>query len=206
MNVKYQLTHYNIEKKTRLEFMSLLNTILQSQGGAVVEQLAKQFGLNGQQANTVLQQLIPAISGGLRHNVNNGGLESLINALQNSNHGRYLDNTDDLANVNTMLDGNGILGHLFGSKEVSREVAGRASSKTGLDTTLLKKMLPIAASLAMAALSKQSAKGGPLDMLRGNTRSNQSGLEAMLTSFLDADGDGSMVDDLLGKVLSGAGA
>ncbi len=183
--------------------MSLLNTILQSQGGAVVEQLAKQFGLNGQQANVVLQQLIPALSGGLKHNVNNGGLDSLINALQNSNHSRYLDNTDDLANVSTMLDGNGILSHLFGNKEVSREVAGRASSKTGLDSTLLKKMLPIAASLAMAALSKQSAKGGPLDMLRGSyAQPEKSGLEAMLTSFLDADGDGSMVDDLLGKVLS----
>jgi len=194
-------------KKPRHYIMSLLNTILQAQGGAVVGQLAKQFGLNGQQANTVLQQLIPALSGGLKHNVNNGGLDALLGAIQNGNHDRYLNNLDDLANPSSMLDGNGILGHVFGNKEVSREVAGRASSNTGLDTGLLKKMLPIVATLAMSALNKQSgSSSSPLNALLGGTQSNKSGLESMLTAFLDADGDGSMVDDLLGKVLSGAGA
>lgn len=185
--------------------MSLLNTILQAQGGAVIKQLAKQFGINGEQANTVLQQLIPAVAGGLKHNVNNGGIEALLGALQNGNHNHYLDNMDDLANPSSMLDGNGILGHLFGSKEVSREVAGRASSNTGLDSGLLKKMLPIVATLAMSALNKQSSNAAsPLGALLGGGQSNKSGLESMLTAFLDADGDGSMVDDLLGKVLSSA--
>jgi hypothetical protein len=32
-----------------------------------------------------------------------------------------------------------------------------------------------------------------------NQLSNQFGLEGILTSFLDQDGDGSVVDDLMGK-------
>ena len=42
--------------------MSLLKTILESQGGAVAGQLAKQFGLDANQASSVLGQLVPALS------------------------------------------------------------------------------------------------------------------------------------------------
>ncbi len=181
--------------------MSLLKTILEAQGGASVGQLAKQFGLDSSQTNSALAQLIPALAGGLKNNVNQGGLGSLISALNKGNHQQYLDNPSQLANQETALDGNAILGHLFGSKEVSREVAGRASNSTGIDSSLLKKMLPIVATMVMGGLSKQSSAGGNLAQLLGGSQNQSSGIEGLLTSFLDEDGDGSMVDDLLGKFL-----
>jgi len=46
----------------------------------------------------------------------------------------------------TVQDGNGILGHIFGSKDVSREVAARASAQSGVGADVLKKLLPIGAS------------------------------------------------------------
>ncbi len=39
-------------------------------------------------------------------------------------------------------DGNNILGHILGSKDVSRAVADRASANTGIDSGMLKQMLP----------------------------------------------------------------
>lgn len=55
--------------------------------------------------------------------------------------------------------GNEILGHIFGSKETSREVASEASQQSGVDTSVLKKLLPIVAgAVAMHYMTKR--KGG----------------------------------------------
>ena len=183
--------------------MSLLKTILESQGGAVAGQLAKQFGLDANQASSVLGQLVPALSAGVKKNVaQQNGLDGLLNALSKGNHQRYLDDTSQLGQQATVDDGNKILGHLFGTKEVSREVASRASQQTGLSSDLLKKMLPVVATMVMGGLSKQSnsGSGGALAGLLGGGGQQSSG-QSLLTSFLDSDGDGSVADDLLGMLM-----
>ena len=60
---------------------------------------------------------------------------------------------------------------------------------------MLKKMLPVVAAMAMGALSKQRS-GGNVQTL--NNAPAQEGLMGMLGQFLDADKDGSVVDDVLG--------
>ena len=39
--------------------------------------------------------------------------------------------------------GNDILGQIFGNKDVSRNVAGHAAEQTGIDSSLLRRMLPL---------------------------------------------------------------
>ena len=185
--------------------MDLLRTILEAQGGNTVNQLANQFGLDSNQANSALAQLIPMLAGGVKKNVQKGGLDSLISALNACNHSQYTDDPSQLENLSTISDGNAILGHLLGSKDVSRQVAGHAAQDTGIDSSILKKMLPVIATMVMGGMSKQSGAGGVLGSLLGTGQSRQasqsSGLESMLTSFLDKDGDGSVIDDLMGKFL-----
>jgi hypothetical protein len=61
---------------------------------------------------------------------------------------------------------------------------------------LLKKMLPVVATLAMGALSKNTAQKG---IQRTSAAAMPGGdLMSMLGPMLDADGDGSIADDLLG--------
>lgn len=184
--------------------MNLLETILKAQNGGAVSQLASQFGLDQGQTNSALSQLIPALASGMKNNVNQqGGLDSLLSALNSGKHDRYLDDASNLGQESTVAEGNAILGHLLGSKQVSREVASRASSNTGIDSGILKKMLPIVATMVMGGMSKQSGAGGILSSLLGGGQQarQSSGLEGMLTSFLDQDGDGSIADDLLSKFL-----
>jgi len=182
--------------------MDLLRTILEAQDGNTVKQLANQFGLDGNQTNSALAQLIPMLAGGVKKNVQKGGLDSLISALNTGKHSQYLDDPSQLENSSTLSDGNAILGHLLGSKQVSRQVAGNAAQNTGIDSSILKKMLPIVATLVMGGMGKQSGAGGVLSALLGGSQSRQSsGMESMLTSFLDQDGDGSIVDDLMSKFL-----
>jgi len=172
--------------------MNILETVLKAAGGQAVSAIAKNFGINGSQATDVIGQLIPALSRGMQKNTqSSGGLDGLIGALTGGNHGNYMDNPGDLLQSNNINDGDKILGHLFGDKQVSRDVASRASNNTGVDSSIIKKMLPVIASLAMGAMSKKSAQFGI-------NSPQSSGVTDLLGSFLDSDGDGSIADDLLG--------
>jgi hypothetical protein len=168
--------------------VDLLNMLTQAGGGTAVGQLARQFGLSEDQAQSALGALAPALAKGFQRNMaSEGGLESLLGALAGGQHQRYLDDSDSLGAPETAQDGNGILGHIFGSKDVSRSVAARAAEQTGIGGDVLKKMLPVVAAMAMGALSNRNAAG-----VGGE------GLLGMLTQGLDADGDGSVLDDVMG--------
>jgi len=185
--------------------MNPLEMILGAAGGGVLNQVAGQFGLNQNQAQSAIGALLPALMGGVQRNVQQeGGLESLLGALTGGNHSQYLDDPSSLAGGGTVTDGNAILGHLLGSKDVSRSVAAQAAAQTGLDTGLLKQMLPIVASLAMGALSKQNSQQNLSGVMQ---QQGAGGVMGMLGSFLDQNNDGSVVDDLLkgvaGKLFGG---
>jgi hypothetical protein len=176
--------------------MGILDSILAAGGGDSIKELAKNFGLSEGDATKAIGQLAPSISKGLRNNISSSnGLESLINAVNSGQHQRYVDNPAELTRAETVTDGNNILGHIFGSKDVSRNVAQSAAEKTGIDSGILKKMLPMVAAMTMGSLSKNSAASGLTNQISGNASSG--GLSSMLTQFLDADNDGNVADDLL---------
>src|SRR5574339_418908 len=100
--------------------MNLLETILESRGGAL-GQITKQLGLSESQARSAVGALTPALSRGIENNVAQpGGLESLLQALSSGNHQRYVDEPETLGSEESIADGNAILGHILGSKDVSR--------------------------------------------------------------------------------------
>jgi len=219
-----------------MDAMNLLEMLMSGQNGASVEKAGSMLGMNTQQSQSAIAALLPAISSALKQNTSSPqGLAGLLGALQNGNHSQYLDNPATLERPETVSDGNAILGHLFGTKDVSRAVAGRASEQTGISTDMLKKFLPIVAAMAMGSLSKQtntnssmksalaglamkqlmggqqsSGLGGMLGgLLGGNKRAaaqqqqtHQQGM-GILGKMLDADGDGSVMDDILGMAMKG---
>ena len=141
--------------------------------------------------------LIPALTKGIgQEAASTTGLNDLIGALGRGNHRQYIDDPASLGQEGAVLEGNGILGHIFGSKEVSREVASRAAEDSGVDSGILKKMLPLLASAAMGALSKNGF--GDTAAVQQVEGAQDSGIGGLLTSFLDADKDGSAMDDILG--------
>ena len=174
--------------------MNILDAIVNAQDGAAVQQLGSQVGLAPDQATAALSALIPALAGGFQRNIQSqGGLESLMAALSSGNHGQYIDNPTSLADQSAVTDGNGILGHLLGSKDVSREVASRAAAQTGLSADVLKRMLPLAATLMMGAFSKQTGNASSTAATLG---ASGGGIAEMLTPFLDQNRDGSVIDDV----------
>jgi hypothetical protein len=172
--------------------MNILDAIICAQGGGSLSQLAQNFGLSQDQAKSGVAALLPALSSGLKRNAASpGGAEQLLAALSGGQHSRYLDEVQTLGSTDTVSDGNSILGHILGSKDVSRNVAKRAAQQSGLGEDLLKKMLPVVATMVMGSLSKQTSSAG----LQARAGSGGGLLDA-LTPMLDADGDGSVADDV----------
>jgi hypothetical protein len=143
--------------------MNLID-LLESVGGQQsLGNLAGSLGLDTSKANDLVGALTPALMGGLqKQNKSEDGLSSFINALQKGNHQQYVSNPDAMSSPETVADGNNILGHLLGSKDVSRNVAAQAAESTGIDASLIKKALPLIASLVMGAMSKSSDQGKSL--------------------------------------------
>lgn len=176
--------------------MDLIETIMNAQNGAAVRQLGSQLGLGQEQTASALTALLPALAAGLQKNTaDQGGLASLATALATGNHQQYIENPAALTDEAAVADGNGILGHLFGSKEVSRQVAARAAAQTGVSSDILKRMLPLAAALMMGAVSRNTSGGANL-----SGSSTGGGIGAMLGPLLDSNRDGSILDDVTGMI------
>jgi len=141
--------------------MGLLDSILSANNGGAVTQIAKQLGIPEEVAQKATSALTPALSRGLERNAEKpGGFEDLLGALSGGKHEKYVDEPEVLGRQESIEDGNAILGHIFGSKDVSRNVAGAASQQTGIDASTLKKVLPMLAPVVMGMLAKQTKPGG----------------------------------------------
>jgi len=172
---------------------NILDVLFADENKAALDEVQNNFNLSEAETRAAVEGLIPALSRGLQKNTQETpGMDDLLEALRTGSHKQYMEKPGTLGSTETVKDGNDILGHIFGDKKVSREVANRASKQSGLSSTLLKKMLPVVASLVMGALSKKVLGGGGGG---ATTRASSGGL---LTSLLDGDRDGSIWDDVLG--------
>lgn len=180
-----------------------INDLLAQTGG--LGSMAKELGISENQASAGAAALLPAILGGFQKQAGSqsGGMEGLAGMLSKLGGASLAD--DVTAPGPTHVDrGNAVLGQIFGSKDVSRAVAAQASRKSGLDESVLKKMLPMLAMLAAGYMFKQkggSGSGGLGGLLGGLLGgAGAAGALGGLASMLDADGDGNPLDDILGMM------
>jgi hypothetical protein len=190
-----------------------ISDILQQTGG--LQSIARELGISESQAASGAAALAPAILGGFKKQAQTqpGGLEGLGGLLTQLGGGGLLD--DVLSSKPTDVSrGNEVLGQIFGSKDVSRAVAQNASSQSGMDPSVLKKMLPMLAMLVAGYLARQRATagagaqpssggGGGLGGMLGGLFGGQGGGIGGLASMLDMDRDGNPLDDILRMVGKG---
>src|SRR5262245_60453897 len=123
-----------------------ITDILSSMGG--FKSIANELGVSEGQAAAGAGALLPAILGGMNRRAEShpeglGGLGAILAGLGG---GGLLDQVLS-PQPTDVSGGNEVLGQIFGSKDVSRSVAHDAAAQTGLDPSLLKKMLPMLAML-----------------------------------------------------------
>ena len=170
--------------------MNVTQQISQDQFG-ILDELGNKFGLDSNQIRSAMEWITPALTRGLkRQATESSGLGDIWRALETGDHQKYVEDPAYLRRPETAAEGNSILGHIFGSKEVSRNVVDRASQETGIGSAILKQLMPYAASMVMGALSKNMS---PMSGTKPGPETQSS-----LLSWLDADKDGSVIDDMLG--------
>ncbi len=180
-----------------------LTDLLARSGG--IQSIARQLGLDEAQATSAADALLPSILGGMRNQApqamaRSDGLGGLGDLLGQLGGGSLFDDVVAPQPVDPGR-GNDILGQIFGSKDVSRAVASNASTQSGLDASVLRKMLPMLAMLVTGYLAKQ--RGGDATQASaagaGNSGGGLGGLfgPGGLASMLDADGNGNPLDDIL---------
>lgn len=131
--------------------------LLKAQNGAAIDMVSRQFDLTRDQTVSAMEALLPAFSQGLKRSAATPqGIAPFMQALAGGDHAKYMQDMTRVFSPDGLADGNGILGHLFGSKDVSRAVADHAARATGIGNDILKQMLPALASMVMGGLSEQS--------------------------------------------------
>jgi len=136
---------------------SLFDMLAQAQNGNGMQALAQQFGLSMQQTQAAVAALLPAFSQGLQRNTADPyGLGAFMTAMASGQHAKYFEDATRAFSPQGVDEGNGILGHLFGSKDLSRAVASQAAQASGVSQQILQQMLPAMASMMMGGLFKQT--------------------------------------------------
>ncbi|MBZ9873718.1 DUF937 domain-containing protein [Mesorhizobium sp. BR1-1-9] len=192
---------------------SLFDMLAQAQNGSGMQALAQQYGLSMQQTQSAVEALLPAFSQGLRRNTADPyGLGAFMTAMASGQHAKYFEDATRAFSPQGVDEGNGILGHLFGSKDLSRAVAGQAAQATGISQQVLQQMLPALASMMMGGLFKQTTSqmqaggfggGGnnPLGEIIEQMMRQGGGVQAPAPQPRQAPQPQAPMDNPLGKVL-----
>lgn len=190
--------------------LDLLNSDL---GKTIISGVSGQTGQPQEKTQDLLTMAMPVLMQAMKRNASTPkGAEGLLGALNNKHDGSILDNLGGLfsggVDNSVMEDGGKILGHVLGGRQQNVQMA--LSQKSGIDAGSVAQILKVAAPILMGVLGKQqrqaqvSDQSGLEGLLGGLLKGNSSQQEqSFLESILDADGDGSVIDDVAGMVLGG---
>ena len=167
-----------------------LDDFMGSMGSQVTDQLSSSLGIDSKTAGAIIPQVLPMILGGLKKQKDNHGGEARVEHILNKyGSSSVLDDIGGLFSTKAQ-DSNPdpALGGLLGDAGV--QASNLFGKQFNLDSGTASKIIPMLAPLVLGYLTKQKDSGaGP------------SGIAALL----DQDGDGSVLDDVAGFLMSGLG-
>lgn len=166
----------------------------------VIGQMSESIGASPEQTASAANGIFASLLGGLANNAaSEGGLSSLLGALDKNHDGSVLDDLPGL--VGGLLqnggqgagatNGLGILGHILGGQEEA--VAQQVSQSSGLNMGQVMKLLPVLAPIVMGVLGR-SKNSGNFDL---------GDLAGILMGSAQNGAQQSGMGDLLGSVLGG---
>ncbi len=191
--------------------LDLLNSDL---GKSIIGGVSNQTNQPQNKTQDVLTMALPVLMTAMRRNAATPqGAQGLLSAIGSKHDGSILDNLSGLfeggIDAGILDDGGKILGHVLGGKQKNVELA--LSQKSGIDAGSVAQILKVAAPILMGVIGNQAKKQNVNDasgienllggLLTGNSPKHE---QSFLESVLDADGDGSIIDDVAGMVLGGS--
>ena len=197
--------------------MGFLDELYNNHGNDVEGHLSSELGISREKAATVLPKVAPIIMAQLKKRAQERGGEEFEREAEQAHGdldtdditailGRGRDQADAVAGAQPQAGGGmqDLLGSLLGGAH-GQQANTQLSNQLGISPGMAAKIIPMIAPLILSALmkSKGQAAGGQAQGGGGG------GGGGILTSILDKNGDGSIMDDLLSggvsSVLGGGG-
>ncbi len=126
-----------------------------------ISAIGRQFGLDEEQTRAALDALVPVVGAGMRRTAQSPeGLQEILRQVLTGGYGVTLDDDRAVSFDRAKPGGDEVLGQIFGDKQVSREVAQQLSATSGVGADILKKLLPIVATMVLGTLAKRMGSGG----------------------------------------------
>jgi hypothetical protein len=169
---------------------NFIDEFMKNYGPEVTEHMAANYGLDQGTVQNLIPKLVPIILGGLKRQKDDQGGDARVDHILNKyGDASVLNNIKDLISTkanDSTADANlgGLLG--TGGGVQAAQVLGKSLN---IDASTIMKMIPALAPVILGALSKKRDTSG-------------SGISG-IGSLLDADGDGSIIDDVAGFLLKG---
>lgn len=175
----------------------------------ISEQIGSKLGVSGSQASSVISMLMPALMGGLQQNAQNPQeAEKLASTIQKHHAGGGIfDNISDIIAHPENAKGDKIASHIFGGNKSAIEQ--KIAQQSGVDSSMVSSIVSMLAPLVMGEIGKSftgnnsannSGSAGSMiaSLLGGDDKKASTKESSFLTSLLDKDGDGEIMDDVLG--------
>jgi hypothetical protein len=170
---------------------NFIDEFMKTYGPEVTQQMAANTGLDQGTVQQLIPKLAPLIISGLKKQKDErGGDERVDHILNKYGDPSVLNNIKDLISAKTQdatADAN--LGGLLGASG-GVQAAQALGKSLNIDASKIIRMIPALAPIILGALSKKKITAGGI---------------GGIGSLLDADGDGSILDDVAGFVLRGGG-
>lgn len=176
----------------------------------VINQLSQQTGTAPEQTALAAQGIFSMLLSGLANNASTeNGATGILEALDRDHDGSILNDVMGLVmgsgQNSSATNGAGILGHILGGQQ--QNAAQMVSQTSGISLSGVMDMMIKLAPMVMGVIGQQKQQQGGMNAsglagLLGNTvqSQNENPLMQMATRFLDKDGDGSAIDDVMGMV------
>lgn len=192
----------------------ILDLLSSPMGKQMIRGVADQTGNSTDQAGSVLTMALPLLMGAMKKNASTPeGAQGLMSALSNKHDGSILNNLGGLfgggVDESVKQDGAGILGHVLGGKQ--SQVENAISQKSGMDAGSVATILKVAAPILMGMIGQKKQQQNVSDpngiqsllgsMMGGGKQADKQ--QSLIESFLDSDGDGSILDDVASLALGG---
>jgi len=203
--------------------MSIMKLLQQAQGGQGISQLAQQFGLDQSTAEKLTGMLAPAIGSAAKQRAQQGEATKVLESLRGEGQANLFDNPAEAASTGGQAQGMDFLQNILGGQEEAQGLAQEAAGRAGVDSSTVSQFLPALAAMVQGGMQKnmpdtaidgmesslaggsEGAGGGLMGMvgglLGGNKGGDSGGGLGPLMQMLDADGDGSPLDDILGRFM-----
>jgi hypothetical protein len=135
---------------------SLYEALNNAHDGEAIALLGREFELTSKQTDAAVTALLPAISAGLKQSTATvNGLGNLFAVMgQQKDLNALYDDAETALGPEGLAAGNDVLSVIFGSPDVSQAVVDQAQKFSGVDSSILKKLLPVLADCGRRSHAK----------------------------------------------------